>query len=77
MSKKKKKTQYVDDGSTIADMSNVGGGLKGKRDTSRPKSTAKDKWDTYWSTVKQMFLPMLVVLGLITIVFGVMYLLLP
>ncbi len=74
--KKKKKTKYIDDGSTVADMSNVGGGLKGKSDTPRPKSTARDKWNTYFATVKQMFLPMLIVLGIITIAFGVIYLLL-
>ena len=74
--KKKNKTKYIDDGSTVADMSNVGGGLKGKRDTSRPKSTAKDKWNTYISTVKQMFLPMLIVLGIITGAFVILYLLL-
>ena len=76
MSKKKKKEKiiYYDDNSTISDMSEVGG-LNGKKRTpppqySKPKSTFREKWKTYWASVRMMFLPMLIVLGII----GVLYL---
>ncbi len=76
MSKKKKeKIVYYDDGSTIADMSGVSKGRK----TQQPKqptyienkrqSTFGDKWRTYWSSVKMMFIPMLVVLLILTLLF--------
>ena len=85
MAKKNKKKEqkekiiYYDDNSTIADMSNVGR-KKPKADSStptdpnmrkvKPYSTAKDKWKTYWDTVKMMIFPMFIVLGII----GVLYL---
>ena len=77
--KKKKKTPkekvvYYDDGSTIADMSNVRAPGERKRDkNSAPRSTARDKWNTYWSTTKKMVLPMLVVLGVMTVVFLIIF----
>ena len=70
--KKKKKITYIDDGRTIADMSAVGG----KKSTDkRQRSTFKSQWQTYWDTVKMMFVPMLVVLGIIAVAFGIVYLL--
>ena len=76
MSKKKKKEKivYYDDNSTIADMSAVEGGLprvKGdkRNNVSSVRSTAKEKWTTYWTAVKMMFKPMLIVLLVITILF--------
>ena len=78
MSKKKKeKVIWYDDNSTISDMSDVGrGGAKKNKEPSHtpPKkySTAKEKWDTYWSAVKMMFLPMCIAL----IVIFILYLLL-
>ena len=78
MSKKKKeKVIWYDDNSTISDMSNVGRGGKKKEQTSQrsqPKkySTAKEKWGTYWSAVRMMFVPMCVAL----IVIFLLYLLL-
>lgn len=85
MAKKSKKKEqkekiiYYDDNSTIADMSNVGR-KKPKADPSAPTdpnmrkvkrySTGKEKWNTYWNTVKMMILPMFIVLGII----GVLYL---
>ena len=77
--KKKKKVTYVDDGRTIADMSGVG---KRRPDSNRldpldrPSSGFGAQWKTYWSTVKAMFLPMLVVIGIICVAFGLMYILL-
>ena len=74
--KKKKKTPkekvvYYDDGSTIADMSNVRAPGERRKDNKNPppRSTAKEKWHTYWSTVKKMVGPMLIVLAAMTVVF--------
>ncbi len=75
MSKKKKKEKiiYYDDNSTIADMSSVN-----KKGTPQPTpeprkiSSFSDKWRTYWSAVKMMFIPMCVVL----VIIGILYLLL-
>ncbi|MBQ4509533.1 MAG: hypothetical protein II984_02310 [Clostridia bacterium] len=75
---KKKKPKYIDDGRTIADMSGVNGMKKRSDDKlerlDRPDSSFKAQWNTYWSTVKAMLLPMLVVIGIICVVFGLMYL---
>lgn len=70
MKEKKKKITYVDDGRTIADMSGVSGGMQWtKRGTT---SSVRDIWRTYWSAVKMMFKPMLVVIGFIMTVFLIM-----
>ncbi len=59
--KKKEKIVYIDDGRTIADMSDVTGGRAWtKRGTT---STVKDIWRTYWSAVRMMVKPTLVVVG--------------
>ena len=62
MSKKEKKEKvvYVDDGSSVADMSGLSGG---KRLRNTGGSSARDKWNTYWDAVKMMFTPMLFVSG--------------
>lgn len=71
MSKKKKeKITYIDDGRTLADMSALGGGIGSSG--SRPRSGWKDIWNTYWSAVKMMFVPMLVVVGAIVVIYLVM-----
>lgn len=74
---KKEKVKYIDDGRTIADMSNlVGGSRWTKRGTS---SGIKDIWRTYWSATRMMIKPMLVVIGflcaaflIISLIFSVM-----
>ena len=71
MSKKKKeKIIYYDDNSTIVDMSNVTRNGK-KRPTipSKKASTNREKWQTYWSTVKMMLLPMGVVLCILALLY--------
>lgn len=78
MSKKKKKKKekviWYDDGSTIADMSNVTK-IGQKPPSAKPKpqprrvSTAKDKWRTYWKAVKMMLVPMCVVLLIIAVLY--------
>ncbi len=69
--KKKNKVTYIDDGSTIYDMSGVGGGRSGGK-----RGTAKEQFTTYMRAVKQMIIPMLITMAAITVVFGVIYLLL-
>lgn len=62
---KKEKVVYIDDGRTIADMS----GLPPRRTDWFKKGTSSsfgDIWRTYWSAVRMMIRPMLVVLGFIT-----------
>ena len=69
--KKKQKVKYIDDGRTIADMSGVSG-VDNKY--TGPKGTFKDQLRTYWNTVKLMFVPMMVTIGIITAVFLIMWL---
>lgn len=70
---KKEKIRYIDDGRTLADMS----GLRGvdKRYTG-PKGGFKAQLTTYWNTVKLMFVPMLVTIGIISLAFLIMWLML-
>ena len=69
---KKPKVKYIDDGRTIADMSNVGYGSYNKGPSR--SSSFKEKWKTYWEAVKMMFIPMLVVLGIITVAYLLLFL---
>lgn len=71
--KKKEKITYIDDGRTLADMSNVPGSRLNK-DAWKSNSTAKQKWETYWNAVKRMFLPMLATIGALVIIYFVLYL---
>ena len=71
--KRKPKTVYYDDGRSFADMSSVG---KNSSEPSGIKSGWREKWRTYFESVKMMLLPMLIVLGLVTVAFGILYLLL-
>ena len=73
--KKKEKIIYYDDNSTIVDMSNVT--KNGKPQPARPptvKSTFREKWDTYWSAVKMMLLPMCIALSALAIIYLVIML---
>ena len=70
--KKKEKVRYIDDGRTIADMSGVGGSRYYRRD-GQPRSSLRAQWKTYCAAVKMMFVPMLVVIGIITLAFVIMY----
>ncbi len=65
MSKKKKeKITYIDDGRSFADLSGVSGmGDSFKFSKTGTTSSPKEIWRTYWSAVKFMFKPMLVVIG--------------
>ena len=71
--KKKEKVRYIDDGRTIADMSGVGGMRYGGRE---PRATFKEQKNTFFAAQRRMFDPMLAVIGLLTAVFLIAYLLL-
>ncbi len=80
MSKKKKKKRekitYIDDGSTVADMSALNKS-RGKSGTApKRRSTMKEQFGTYKQSVKMMFVPMLVTLAGITVIFLILYLIL-
>lgn len=78
---KREKVTYVDDGRTLSDMSNTSGGFRrsGKKDKDTPPprqlKTGQTPWQTYRQSVKMMFVPMLVVIGCICLLFLIMYLL--
>lgn len=71
MSKKKKeKITYIDDGRSFADLSNVHGmGGDFKFSKTGTTSSPKEIWNTYWSAMKFMFKPMLVVIGFLCALF--------
>ena len=70
---KKEKVKYIDDGRSIADMSSLGPRhmSSGK---GRPRSTFKERWQTYWMAVRMMILPTIVVLGILALTYLIMYL---
>lgn len=72
--KKKEKITYVDDGRTIADMSGVSSGHRlSNRNPYRPRPNAKEVWKTYWGAVKMMFVPMLVVICALFIIYMILF----
>ena len=71
--KKKEKVKYIDDGRTIADMSAFSKNKKSKDGFVQPPSTFKNKWNTYWSAVKSMLVPMFITLGILTVLFLLAY----
>ncbi len=88
--KKREKVVWIDDGRTIADMSNLPTrGLGRSLSDARPKKAmsetekqfykAQPKWReylaTYFAAVRMMFLPMLAVIGIISIAFLILYIL--
>lgn len=88
--KKREKTVWIDDGRTIADMSGLPSrGFGRSLSDARPKKEmsetekqfyrARPKWrdylSTYFAAVRMMFLPMLAVIGIISIAFLILYIL--
>ena len=71
--KKKEKVTYIDDGRTIYDMSSVSGDNRGMH---IGKGTLKEQAQTYFSAVRRMFIPMLVTMGAICVIFGILWLIL-
>ena len=73
--KKKEKVVYIDDGRTLADMSNVSApGFN--RKPGRISAPLKEQWKTYKAAVKMMLKPMLFVVLAMVIAFAVLYILL-
>lgn len=71
---KREKITWIDDGSTIADMSGVG--RKPRRGQppptarpGKPYSRFRECAATYFAAVKMMLLPMFVVIGILCVVF--------
>ncbi len=70
---KKEKVVYVDDGRTLADMSGISAGTSiHRRDSVTPRPKFKDVWNTYWAAVRMMFLPMLVVVAALILIYLIM-----
>ena len=80
---KKEKPIYIDDGRTIADMSALSRGrdkrgqADGRQAGNRP-AAGNGKWraytKTYFAAVRMMFVPMLVTIGIISVAFFIMWL---
>ena len=73
MGKKKNKVTYIDDGRTLADMSNVSGRRLSSSRPGRTRPDPKEVWKTYWAAVRMMFIPMLVVITVLGIVYMITY----
>lgn len=72
--KKKDRITYYDDGSTVSDMSAITGTGKGRNLNIDDDGSFKARFKTYTKAVKKMFVPMLVTMGAICIVFLLLYL---
>ena len=71
--KKKEKTVYIDDGSSIADMSSLSKGLAQSSRRLGGRPTFKECFKTYIEAVKMMIKPMFITIGIITIAFLIIY----
>ncbi len=81
--KKKEKITYIDDGSTVADMSGTRPKAPprrqpqpGRRSRPEPVSRYGKAWQTYKDAVRAMIGPMLVTIGGISVVFLLIWLIL-
>ena len=82
--KKKEKIVYIDDGSTVADMSGVKGNVPLRRPVrpsygkQKPQPTTRmgQAWETYKAAVRAMVGPMLVFLGGMSVVFFLIWVIL-
>ena len=75
---KKEKIVYVDDGSTVFDMSGLDETRKfrkRKNPDERQRPKVFEHLKTYFSSVKVMLLPMIVVMGLVAAAFFLMWIL--
>lgn len=73
MAKKKEKIKYIDDGRTIADMSNLHTGRRLGSNSYRPPLKVKEVLKTYFSSVKMMFMPMLAVIVGLCIIYMILW----
>ena len=81
--KKKEKVKYIDDGRTIADMSGtskmnvlLGGTSGNSRGRGGRHAPLKDQAKTFFGAMRMMFIPMLITMGIMTVAFGIMYVIL-
>ena len=74
MGEKREKITYVDDGSTIADMSGLADGRHEKRHPATPRPKFGEVWHTYWAATKMMLLPTLVFAGGLILIYIVIWL---
>ncbi len=75
MGKKKEKIRYVDDGRTIADMSNVTGGFGTSRNNGY-RAPLREQLRTFWEAFKMMLLPTLILVVGLGVATGILWLLL-
>ena len=87
---KKEKITYIDDGSTVVDMTGVGGARSrntGKPPKKSPKasaphllpgshSTMREQAQTFFGAMRMMFLPMLATIGILTLIYLIFWFLL-
>ena len=73
--KKKNKVTYIDDGRTIVDMSGTQNKSPYKYDNygGRRRASFKEQFQTYKQSVKMMFIPMLVTIAAISVIFLILY----
>ena len=79
--KKKEKTVFIDDGSTIVDFSSFNKGLSRRESLYSSKGRNKSQrfkecFRTYIEAVKMMLVPMFITIGVITLAFLLVYLIL-
>ena len=71
---KKEKIIYIDDGRTIADMSNVSGGFRNpQRPKYVPPASLGQQLKTFWNAMKMMFGPMMVVVCGLVIIYIILF----
>lgn len=74
--KKKEKIIWVDDGRTIADMSNVSGSTPVPTKSSPYSASMKEKLRTFFEAMGFMLLPTLAMAALLALAFLIVYILL-
>lgn len=65
--KDKEKIIYIDDGRTIADMSQLP--QRASWTKMGTTSSLKAIWNTYWQSTKMMLIPTLIAVGFLTVLF--------
>ena len=76
--KKKEKVIYIDDGSSVADMSVLNSSSLNKRSSNSSERTSglkrfKECFRTYIEAVKMMIKPMFITIGIIALAFLIIY----
>ena len=66
---KKEKIVYIDDGRTLADMSNVSGGWFQKTEKAVSSTRFRDSWRTYWQMFRLMLVPAALAVGILVFLF--------